>query len=70
MKTQGHVIRSVEPESIAAELGLEPGDVLLSVDGREMKDVFDYRFFTKNEEIVLLVRKGDGEEWELEIEKD
>ncbi|MBR5116550.1 MAG: DUF512 domain-containing protein, partial [Lachnospiraceae bacterium] len=70
MKTQGHKISAVEPESIAAELGLEPGDVLLSIDGREVKDVFDYRFFTKNEELVLLVRKQDGEEWELEIEKD
>ncbi|MBQ6551308.1 MAG: DUF512 domain-containing protein [Lachnospiraceae bacterium] len=65
-----HRITQVEEESIGFELGIEPGDTLLSVNGEDVEDVFDYRFLIQNEEVVLLIRKPDGEEWELEIEKD
>ena len=34
-----HKIRSVQPGSIAWEMGIEPGDRLLSVDGQEIEDV-------------------------------
>lgn len=65
-----HVIKSVEPGSIADELGLEKGDVLLSVNGQEIEDVFDYQYLINDENLLLLVEKPDQEEWELEIEKD
>lgn len=65
-----HKISRVEENSIAFELGLEPGDVLLSINDTEIEDVFDYHYFVNDEELVLLIRKSDGEEWELEIEKD
>ncbi len=65
-----HTICKVQPCSIAEELELEPGDVLLSVNGHEIEDVFDYKYFTNEEYITVLVRKGTGEEWELEIEKE
>lgn len=65
-----HIIKSVEPESIAEELGLEPGDKLLRINGQEIEDVFDYHYYVNEEELILLVEKADGEEWELEIEKD
>ncbi len=58
------------PGSIAEELSLAPGDCLLSVNGQEIEDIFDYHFLTSEEEVVLLVQKAEGEEWELEIEKD
>lgn len=70
MKRQEHIIRRVRQGSIAAELGLEPGDALLSVNGNEIEDIFDYQYYTEDEDIVLLIRKADGEPWELEIEKD
>ncbi len=44
--------------------------MLLSVNGKEIRDVFDYRFLTQSEELTLQIRKTDGEEWELDIEKD
>ena len=47
-----------------------PGDVLISIDDKEIEDIFDYRYLVENEEIVVLIRKQDGEEWELEIEKE
>ncbi len=65
-----HKIQAVEPGSIGAELELEPGDVLLSVNGEQVEDIFDYHYLTNEEYLELLVRKADGEEWELEIEKE
>ncbi len=65
-----HVIKSIEPGSIADELGIEKGDILVSINGQEVEDVFDYHFFVNDEELVLTIEKPDGEEWELEIEKD
>lgn len=68
--SHSHKIRFVQPDSIAQEMGIEPGDRLLSVDDKEIEDVFDYRYYIEEEQIVLLIEKPDGEQWELEIEKD
>ena len=70
MKKHLHVVRSAAPGSIAEELNIEPGDILLEISGQQVEDVFDYRFLTADEELTLLIRKKDGEEWLLEIEKD
>ncbi len=68
MNKKGHLIKSITPGSIAEELELEPGDMLLSIDGEEIEDIFDYEYKINSEAITMLVRKADGEEWELEIE--
>lgn len=65
-----HIIKDVLPGSIADELGIEAGDKLISINNNEIEDVFDYHFFVNDEELVLLIEKPNGEEWELEIEKD
>ncbi len=65
-----HIIKEVEPYSIADELGIEPGDRLISINDNEIEDVFDYHYYVNDEELLLLIEKADGEEWELEIEKD
>lgn len=65
-----HIVKSVEPGSIAEEMGIEPGDKLLSINETEIEDVFDYHYYVNDEELVVLIQKPDGEEWELEIEKD
>ena len=65
-----HVIYNILPDSIAEEMGLEPGDTLVSINGKEIEDVFDYHFFVNDIYIELLIRKADGEEWKLEIEKE
>lgn len=70
MKEKGHLIKSVAPGSIAEELEIEAGDRLLAVNEKEIEDVFDYHYAVNEEYLVLLIRKPDGEEWELEIEKD
>ncbi len=70
MKEHLHVIASVEPGSIADELELEAGDILLKINGNIIEDVFDYHYLMNEEYVELLIRKADGEEWELEIEKE
>lgn len=70
MKETRHVIKRVLPGSIAEELELEPGDELLSVNGQQIEDVFDYHYLINDEYLEILIRKPDQEEWELEIEKD
>ena len=65
-----HVIHRVLPGSIAQELEVEPGDVLLSVNGHEIEDVFDYHYYSNEEYLTVAIRKGNGEEWELDIEKE
>ena len=70
MKKCRHIISQVEEGSIAWELELEPGDELISINGQKIEDVFDYHYLVNDEELVLLVRKENGEEWELEVEKD
>ncbi len=69
-RLKGHKISMVYPDSIAMELGIEVGDYLLEVNGHKIGDVFDYRYYMKDEYVLVLIRKSNGEEWELEIEKD
>ena len=64
------IVSAVTPGSIAEEMEIEPGDVLVSVNGQEPEDVFDYRYLMNEEEVLVVIRKPDGEEWELEIEKE
>lgn len=70
MNGNGHVVKEVIPGSIAQEMGIEAGDAILSVNDNEIEDVFDYRYLMKDEYVEVLVRKADGEEWLLEIEKE
>ena len=70
MKKNLHVISRVLPGSIGEELELEPGDILVSINGQPVEDVFDYRYLMNDELVELLIRKKNGEEWELEVEKD
>ncbi|MBF1000126.1 MAG: radical SAM protein, partial [Lachnospiraceae bacterium] len=71
-----HLISAIDPDSIAEEMGIESGDVLLRINDRVVEDIFDYRFLIRNEKLQVLIRKKptqdfpEGEEWLLEIEKE
>ena len=52
------------------ELEIEPGDVLLSVNGEPIEDIFDYRFLINDEFVTIMIEKSDGDIWELEVEKE
>ncbi len=70
MPEKSHKITRILPGSIAQELEIEPGDVLLSVNQTAIEDVFDYRYQLNEEFITVMIQKPDGEEWEYEIEKE
>ena len=70
MKEKKHVVQEVEPGSVAEEMGIEAGDVLVSVNGTQVTDIFDYQFLIQDVYIEVLIRKPDGEEWLLEIDKE
>ena len=65
-----NVIIKVEPDSIAQEMGIEPGDVLVDINNKPIQDVFDYRYLIQDEYIEVGIRKPDGDEWLLQIDKD
>src|SRR5687767_777688 len=70
IRRRGVEIAEVSPESLGFELELEPGDRIVKVNGRTVRDYLDFRFQTAGEtELVLDVRKHNGEDWELQIER-
>ncbi len=69
-RKKAHIISSVVSGSIAEELEIEAGDRILSIDGNEIEDIFDYQFLIQDTYIEVLVEKADGEQWLLEVEKD
>ena len=68
----GVAVDRVEDGSIAQEVGIEPGDRLLSIDRREVQDALDYRYLSSQveRELTLSVAKKSGELWDIEIEKE
>lgn len=67
MKNEIAVVKS---GSIAEELDIESGDILLSINSQSIKDIIDYKFLICDEYVELEIQKADGEIWELEIEKE
>ena len=65
----GHVIRSVEKGSIADQLGIRQGDVLLKMNGERLLDWIDYQALSCSDHIVLLIER-DGMQTEYDFEKD
>ena len=63
-------IVSIEPGSIADELGLQQGDRLVRVNGEQVNDLVDYLIEEPNELLQIEVERADGELWELDIEHD
>ena len=70
MKKKEHIIEKVLEGSIAEELEIEAGDTLLAINDQPIEDIFDYQYYVEDEYIEVLIRKPDGEEWLLEIDKE
>ncbi|MBK8249312.1 MAG: DUF512 domain-containing protein [Gemmatimonadetes bacterium] len=62
-------VARVQPESIAEELGIEPGTEIVAVDGRAIEDFLDWEFLTANDEFEVEVRTPAGEAIVFEIER-
>lgn len=64
------LVSDVLEGSIASELEIEAGDVILSIDGEKMQDMIDYKFMCASELLTLEIQKQNGEIEEIELEKD
>lgn len=70
IRRRGVEISEVSPNSLGAEIDLESGDRIIKVNGRVVRDYLDFRFHTAGEtELVLEVRKQNGDDWEVELER-
>src|SRR5581483_6234758 len=69
-KNSGVEVSTVASESIGEAVGIEAGDRIVSVNGREIKDILDYRFLVGEEKLLIEVIKPNGEVIEIDIEKE
>ncbi len=65
-----HLIKDVVENSIADQLEIKSGDYLVSIDGNEIKDVFDYHLFSESSNLTVEIEDSEGEVWEIDIEKE
>lgn len=63
-------IKNVEPGSIGAELGLNPGDCIIDLNGQPARDILDYYFHIPGETVTVRVKTGHGQLLDFEIEKE
>ena len=65
------LVSGVSKKSIADKKGIKPGDVLVSVNSHEINDVLDYRFYIKEEKLILaLVSNGKAKKVHLRKDED
>jgi len=62
-------VTGVAPDSLGAELGLQVGTELLTVNGRKIEDFLDWEFLTADDQFILHVRQPGGQEVEYDIER-
>ena len=61
-------IKDTETGSRAARSGIMPEDILISINGNEINDVLDYRFYLTERRVELLLSRG-GSEYSVVMEK-
>ena len=64
------VVAKVKPNSVADDIGLQPGDKILAVNDMPLTDIIDFSFATADEEIELLIETADGEQELIEFDKE
>lgn len=69
-KEKGVVVTAVDPFALGDELGIEAGDRVMKVNGRDLHDFLDFQFYTGSEDRVrldIIKKSGEGAALEVEI---
>ncbi len=66
----GGLITAVSPGSLGEELGLVPGDRIVAINGRPLRDLIDYLRESDGEQVLLVVNRAGGERVEFDVEKE
>ncbi|MDO4989024.1 MAG: DUF512 domain-containing protein [Eubacteriales bacterium] len=66
---QDNYIKSVDPTSPLRGKA-ELGDTVVSINGNEILDVLDYKFFAYDRELDVVLRRPDGSEYGVRVRKD
>ena len=61
-------ICSVDPGSIAEEAGIQPGDAIVEINGKEIHDILNYKYYASDENITVKIEKASGGFELIEIE--
>jgi len=61
-------VREVVPESKADRAGLQPGDLIRTINGHLVRDLVDYRFYSAEEELTISFARQEHEQ-EVHIAK-
>ena len=64
------IIKEVKDNSIAQEAQIEPGDKIISINGSSIKDILEYKYLITEEYLFIVIKKSNGDIWEIEIDKD
>jgi putative radical SAM enzyme (TIGR03279 family) len=71
LRRPGVTITEVTPGSVSEEIELVPGDRIVKVNGRSVRDYLDFRFQTAGEtELSFQVKKSNGETHEIEFDRE
>ncbi len=62
-------INNVQPHSHASRCGIESGEYLVSINGNEIVDVLDYRFYQFSKELTLVIRDTNGKQRVVKLKK-
>lgn len=62
-------ILAVEPGGPASHAGVRPGETLLSINGNEICDILDYRFYETDRHLSIVLRDDAGAERTVQIRK-
>ncbi len=64
-------VETVSPASLAMELGIEPGDRVVGVNGQPLLDALDFQFHAQSERVVIDVDRGGSLlRYDLELDGD
>ena len=63
-------IRNVDPEGLAARYGVSSGDQILKINGCQIRDSFDFGYYSSEYQLNILLQTKDGKQKRIQIIRD